>query len=251
MTADDLLYQRGCETLLASWREYARGAVGATVQYLPGAAAAVFPHGAERGIYNNAVVERGLEPRPRDTALRAVRAAYAGAGVTRYSVWVHETDDGLRADVERLGYALDTTTRAMGMDLDDIRVPRPDLDLAPASWSQYLRFDGLPPDLLSTADHAALHVLAVREGAEIVAAALAYDFGEDCGVYNVGTSAHARRRGLGTAVTAAQLYAARDRRRRTASLQSTPMAERVYARVGFRDLGRFLEYVPPVPRRTR
>jgi predicted GNAT family acetyltransferase len=29
-----------------------------------------------------------------------------------------------------------------------------------------------------------------------------------------------------------------------ASLQSTPMAERVYAAVGFRDLGRFLEYVP-------
>ena len=31
---------------------------------------------------------------------------------------------------------------------------------------------------------------------------------------------------------------------RTASLQSTPMAERVYAAVGFRDLGRILEYVP-------
>jgi len=31
----------------------------------------------------------------------------------------------------------------------------------------------------------------------------------------------------------------------TASLQSTPMAERVYAAIGFRDLGRFLEYVPP------
>jgi predicted GNAT family acetyltransferase len=30
----------------------------------------------------------------------------------------------------------------------------------------------------------------------------------------------------------------------TASVQSTEMAERVYAAVGFRDLGRFLEYVP-------
>ena len=30
----------------------------------------------------------------------------------------------------------------------------------------------------------------------------------------------------------------------TASLQSTAMAERVYAVVGFRDLGRILEYVP-------
>ena len=30
----------------------------------------------------------------------------------------------------------------------------------------------------------------------------------------------------------------------TASLQSTEMAERVYATVGFHDLGRILEYVP-------
>jgi hypothetical protein len=29
-------------------------------------------------------------------------------------------------------------------------------------------------------------------------------------------------------------------------LQSTVMAERAYAAVGFRDLGRFLEYVPSV-----
>jgi hypothetical protein len=30
----------------------------------------------------------------------------------------------------------------------------------------------------------------------------------------------------------------------TASLQSTGIAERVYAAAGFRDLGRFVEYVP-------
>ena len=30
----------------------------------------------------------------------------------------------------------------------------------------------------------------------------------------------------------------------TASLQSTQMAERVYAAVGFNDLGRILEYAP-------
>jgi len=35
------------------------------------------------------------------------------------------------------------------------------------------------------------------------------------------------------------------RGRRTASLQSTPMAEGIYATVGFRDLGRILEYAPP------
>ena len=48
----------------------------------------------------------------------------------------------------------------------------------------------------------------------------------------------------GARLTAAQAYDARARGCRTASLQSTPMAERVYAAVGFRDLGRILEYIP-------
>jgi predicted GNAT family acetyltransferase len=56
------------------------------------------------------------------------------------------------------------------------------------------------------------------------------------------TREHARRRGLGTALTALLAHEAAARGAITASLQSTEMAERVYAAVGFRDLGRFLEY---------
>jgi predicted GNAT family acetyltransferase len=104
--------------------------------------------------------------------------------------------------------------------------------------------EGLPPGFLRTADHAAFHLLAARANGEMVAAALAYYFGGDCGIYNVGTVEKARRCGLGTALTATQVHDARARGCRTASLQSTQMAERVYAAVGFRDLGRILEYVP-------
>jgi predicted GNAT family acetyltransferase len=60
----------------------------------------------------------------------------------------------------------------------------------------------------------------------------------------VSTIAPLRRRGLGTAITAHLLRDAAARGCTTTSLQSTPMAERVYAAVGFRDLGRILEYVP-------
>jgi predicted GNAT family acetyltransferase len=73
---------------------------------------------------------------------------------------------------------------------------------------------------------------------------MAFDHGSDCGIYNVGTLKRARRRGLGTALTALQAHDALTRGCWTASLQSTEMAERVYAAVGFRDLGRILEYVP-------
>ena len=61
----------------------------------------------------------------------------------------------------------------------------------------------------------------------------------------------ARRRGLGTALTALQLHDARARGCRTASVQATDVAERVYAAAGFRDLGRILEYVPHSPEGER
>ena len=73
---------------------------------------------------------------------------------------------------------------------------------------------------------------------------MAFDHDGDCGVFNVGTLEAARRRGLGTALTERLLRDAAERGCSTASLQSTAMAERLYAGVGFRDLGQILEYVP-------
>jgi ribosomal protein S18 acetylase RimI-like enzyme len=132
----------------------------------------------------------------------------------------------------------------MGMALDDLRLPRPQLDLGQPDWLEYLRILGVPPDFLSGADPAAFHVLVARLGGESVATAMAFDRDRDCGIYNVTTLERARRRGLGTALTTLHLHDALARGCRTASLQSTPMAEGVYAAVGFRDLGRILEYVP-------
>ena len=72
--------------------------------------------------------------------------------------------------------------------------------------------------------------------------ALGFDSDGDRGIFNVSTLEHARRRGLGTALTALLVHEAAARGATTATLQSTEMAERVYAGVGFRDLGRFLEF---------
>ena len=238
------LYDRGVATLLASWEEYARGSDGAAVHRLAGVSAAVFPAEPERPIYNNAVLARDRSAAERVAAVEAMEAAYAEAGIRRYAAWVHDSDDAMRSELVGRGYRLDDATRAMGMPLDDLALPRPELDLGEWDWSEYLRLVGVPGGLHAGVDQQAFHILVARLGAVNVATATAYDHDGDCGVFNVGTVEGARRRGLGTALTALLLHDAVARGCTTATLQSTPMAERVYAAVGFRDLGRFLEYVP-------
>jgi GNAT superfamily N-acetyltransferase len=238
------LYQRGTETLVASWEAYARGTIGASVLRLQGGAVAVFPNEPELAVYNNALLAPDLSAAERAVVLETLETVYAAAGVTRFATWVRENDEPLRADLERRGYTVAESTLAMGMALDDIRIPPPAIELGPPDWVEYLRLLELQPDFLRGADHASFHIRVARLGGENVATAMAFDRAGDCGIYGVTTLESARRRGLGTALTVVHLHDALARGCQTASLQSTEMAERVYATVGFRELGRILEYVP-------
>jgi GNAT superfamily N-acetyltransferase len=241
------LYTRGAATLLASWEEYARGAVDAALLRLDGVSVGVFPNGPERAVYNNALLERGLGPGERAAAVDAMAAAYGAAGVESYAAWVPEDDARMHAELSGRGYTVVESTRAMGMPLHDIPTPFPDVELGPLEWPDYLDYlegVGVAAGLLDGADPSAFHVLAARRAGETVATAIAFDHCGDCGIYNMSTVEHARRRGLGTALTARHVHDAARRGCSTATLQSTAMAERVYAAVGFRDLGRFLEYAP-------
>lgn len=238
------LYDRGVETLLASWAAYAHGAVGASLQRFPGVSVGVFPHQPERHIYNNAILERHPGAAERIDALDAMEATYREAGVDRFAAWVHERDAPLRELLEGRGYTFDSATRAMGLVINETPIAQSEVAIGPLGWCDYLEMFDLPTDLLAGANHADFHVLGAYLDGEPVAAALAFDHGGDCGIYNVGTLGRARRRGLATALMARHLQDARERGCTTVSLQSTPMAEGVYAAVGFRDLGRFLEFVP-------
>lgn len=244
-TTGAVLYERGMETLVASWAAYARGSRGAALIRRAGVATAVFPDEPERGFYNNALLERGLGSGQRAEALDTVESAYASAGVTRFAIWVHEHERATRRDLEARAYTLDGSTRAMGMALSEIRVPRPELELAPADLRTHLDVVGAPAGLLRDVDRSAFRVLVACLDGEPASSAIAFDHGADCGIYNVSTVTHARGRGLASALTALHLHDAVARGRRTVSLQATPMAERAYARAGFSDLGRILEYVPP------
>ena len=128
VTTDTDLYVRGAATLLASWEEYARGSAGAALVRLDGVSAAVFPSYPERAIYNNALLVRDLGPTERAAAVDAMEEAYNSAGIDRYAAWVHESDEGMRAELSSRGFTLDDSTRAMGMSLDDISLALPEGD---------------------------------------------------------------------------------------------------------------------------
>ena len=243
LPSDATLYDRMLANLLGCWTRIAEGTTGASIERVRGAVAAVFPAGPERLFYNNAVLEQDLNgSRAREAAAAIVRA-YEGAGVDRYAIWAHESEQAATAEMTRRGFRVDTTTRAMAMSLDEIAVPRPEIELGPPDWNEYLRIIEVPDQLLAGVDPSHFHVLVAQLAGENAAAGMAYDHDGDCGIYNVGTLPHARRHGLGTALTGLLLYQARERGSATASLQSTEIAERVYARLGFRDLGGFIEYV--------
>jgi GNAT superfamily N-acetyltransferase len=246
LLTDTDLYVRGAETLIASWEAIARGSRGAAVLRTSGVAAAVFPADPERRIYNNALLERDLPPAERCDAVVAMEAAYASAEVDPLRRLGPRERRGPCAPSSRRAATRSTPPRGRWAwrSATSARCrttwtsPRP-------AWSEYLRyleaFD-LPPDLLAGVDPTAFHVPVARLDGEIVATGLALDLGDDCGIYNDSTVERARRRGIGTALTARLVHDAAERGCGTATLQSTEMGEGVYASVGFRDVGRFLEY---------
>ncbi len=240
----ETLYRRQAATLVASWRVYARYSAGAAVVEEAGAGICLFPTEPDRGIYNNALLDRGLNSGAASRAVEAVEAAYLNAGIDRYAVWAHESEPAPIAELTARGYRFDTSTRAMAMPLEHLAAPHPELQPAELEWDGYTRHFDIPDGLLAGADAAELRLRAAALDGDVVAAVLAIDHDGDRGIYNLETLPAARRRGIGSALTALQLHDARERGCTTASLQSTEIAEGVYASLGFLDLGRYLEYVP-------
>jgi ribosomal protein S18 acetylase RimI-like enzyme len=236
------LYDRMLANLVSCWTRIAEGVPAASVERLPRVVIARFPEGPERAFYNNAVLDRGLDASAAAEAAAAALDAYEEAEVERFAIWAHESETASIDSLAGLGLRVDTTTLAMSMSLADLAGPAPEIDLVPPDWDEYLRVMELPEGTLEGVDPQHFHVIIGRLGGDSVSAALAYDHEGDCGIYNLGTLARARRRGIGSAVTALHLHRARERGCETASLQSTAMAEGVYAGLGFRGLGRFIEY---------
>jgi ribosomal protein S18 acetylase RimI-like enzyme len=239
------LYDRQVATLVASWRAYAWHSDGARVEDVEGAALCLFPSAPESGVYNNALLPRRLDATRAGEVIAAVEGAYRRAAIPRYAIWAHDSEVDSVAVLEDRGLRSDSSTRAMAMSLDGLDVPRPEIELGELDWARYVERFVEVPGLLRGASAAEFHLLVARLEGRDVGAVIAWDHDGDCGIFNLGTRPDARRRGVGTALTLLALHEARERGSTTASLQSTPIAEGVYASLGFADLGRYLEYVPP------
>ncbi|HEX6115801.1 MAG TPA: GNAT family N-acetyltransferase [Solirubrobacterales bacterium] len=232
------------ESMLATWGLIARRSEGGRAIERDGVFAAVVPATPKRSVSNSVIY---TDPVALAASLDELASAYDEAGVDAWTVWVPEDDAVAIRALERAGHVLDAEPRAMGAELDAIE--RPDLgeldwfrdcDLAAVARVNDEAYgygdEGFAP-VITRLDTDEVHTYGVRVDGETAGVMVAIDAGDDTEIAWVATSEAARGRGLATALMRQSLWDARERGRRTSTLQATKLGAPVYERVGFRDLG--------------
>jgi len=244
MLSNEIAALPGEETLVASWQALTQISPGARLLRYSAATAAVFPSWAP---LNNAILtgaNNGTGPAIVATQLMRV---YADAGVDSFALWMPSrvADFGIPDDVPHIaGLRRDATTLIMRADLSrglesHEGVVRTSIASAALAGDEPIRADhlGIP----EPAGGLAAWVM-VRDGLA-VAGVWSIQHGTDCGIYAVGTAPGWRRQGLARALVEHVLADARRRGATTATLQSTPMAQKLYETLGFEPVGRYEEWI--------
>lgn len=235
----------GQETLLGSWGALMPASVGSHLMYTRTSFAAVYPNWTA---LNNAILLDPPSPAAASEAASELHDVYSGADVASWALWLpsrvldFDATDSVTA-VE--GMVRDTSTLVMASDLlagmpSHPGVLRTTVHAAAVAGDRPVPADLVPdPDDTSDVDG---WVLIYDEYA--VAGAWTFRNGSDVGVYAVGTAPDWRRRGLARVLMLHVLADAQRRGATTASLQSTRMGQPLYARLGFRPVGRYDEWIP-------
>lgn len=197
------------------------------------------PGAPERALFNAAVC---TEPNRLADVLDPLERAYRAAGARQWGIWTPLSPTVTRTLTEA-GYA-PVERAAMGLEL----APRPappaepaTLDLVGALNDRVYGWRGDARRGFSRLGAGGLHLY----HAERKSCVLALDHGGDCAIYGVATLSRARGRGLATRLLERALADAYARGLKTSTLQSTPEAERLYRRVGYRELGRLQFWYRP------
>ena len=221
-------FNRYLASLIGSWELAAVPHPDAVVVHGAGFIAARFPY----PVLNNAVLAN-------PSALPAVLDVYAG--VDEYAVWGELADRRFADVLQAGGFRRDVTTRPMlchlaNANLDDVESEQVLADVDP---DRIAELNGVSAALVRGVPGVRAYATAGFESGLIV-----LPIGSDANVSFVATRPEARRRGLAGLVIRTALRDALDAGFVTASLQATPMAESIYARVGFRAVGHWQEWVP-------
>ena len=233
----------GQETLLACWSTLAHMSPDARLIRSSATVAAVFPSWEP---LNNAIMLKA-EDGATATAASELKRVYADAGVDVWALWVPSRATDLDAPDETRGVSglkRDTTTLVMQATL----APGPRLHdgVVPVSIASATRAgdEAVPATDLGEQEHApGLAAWVMVQDDVAVAGAWSFLHERDCGIFTVGTVPGWRGRGLARALVEHVLADATRRGARTATLQSTRMAQHLYESLGFQPVGRYEEWV--------
>ena len=220
-------FDRYFKSLVGSWEALVVPHPSARVVRGDGFAGCRHPN----AVFNNAVV---LVP-------HAVRSAQRLFDDDPFALWCRGDDITTAAALVSAGFRRDVTTRPMRCNLADAHLPVNSVPvLGDVDLDRIAELNGLPGDVLVGVPGARGFATSGFEAGVVL-----IEVGSDVNVSFVATRHDARRRGLAVAVTAAALRDALQLGSTTASLQATPMAEGLYAKLGFAPVARIQEWLPP------
>ena len=242
---DGIFYGRVRELLGEEARLFAACSSNGRMVAWPGVIASVVSAASDRSMFNWVVYEQ------LDALLAhypSIAQTYADAGVRAWTVWVDPGDTDAAEALSKRGHLLDSQPVAMAAEIAALRLPETgDLD-----WTETRDMGlvgrindnayGFPPPAFEAV---LVHWVETRWRAYIasvngipVGSVLA-NFAEngDCGITGVATLPEARGHGIATRLLTAVLGEARRRGMVTTSLQASPAGAKVYAALGYRNLG--------------
>ena len=236
---------------LASQREFfctvASGSAGARLVRRAGVQATVVPVRPWFGFFNSVFYD---DAQALEHSLETLAREYAEAGVKAWTVWVPPGEHEAGAMLERAGHVRDSSPLLMAAPISaiDLGSHEPTERVAEPTWDEVARCNdrahGVPEHwsmaaVFEQAEDPACHLYALARDGEVASALVAREQDRDCYFWFVATDPRAQREGLASRLMRHALRRASERGCTSATLESTPAGQAVYARLGFRALGRF------------